>query len=77
MVTLCRLSKSLFSLQSSGSLVLQPLVVLQQRHESLGLLSHVETLVLVVLNKLEILQSLYCKYVLLALLGNLHIQTYI
>ena len=70
-LTLGGLSKSLLCLESPCSLVLESLVVLEQGHQGLGLLSHVETLVLVVLNKLEILESLYCKYILLALLCNL------
>ena len=71
LLTLCGLGESLLGLQSPRPLVLQPLVILEEGHQGLGLLPHVEALVLVVLHKLEILQSLNCKYVLLALLGNL------
>ena len=70
-LTLRGLGKSLLGLQSPRSLILQPLVILEERHQGLGLLPHVEALVLVILGELEILQSLNCKYVLLALLGNL------
>ena len=73
LLTLCGLGESLLGLQSPRSLVLQPLVVLEEGHQGLGLLPHVEALVLVLLHKLEILQGLNCKYVLLALLGDLKI----
>ena len=73
LLTLCGLGESLLGLQSPRSLVLQPLVVLEKGHQGLGLLSHVKALVLVLLHKLEILQGLNCKYVLLALLGDLKI----
>ena len=65
------LGESLLGLQSSRPLVLEPLVVLEEGDQGLGLLPHVEALVLVLLHKLEILQGLNCKYVLLALLGDL------
>ena len=71
LLTLRGLGKSLLGLQSSRPLVLEPLVVLEEGHQGLGLLPHVEALVLVLLHKLEIFQGLNCKYVLLALLGNL------
>ena len=74
-LTLCGLSKSLLGLESSCSFILESLVILEQGHQGLGLLPHVETLVLVVLDKLEILEGLYCKYILLALLCNLKQQS--
>ena len=73
LLTLRGLGESLLGLQSPRPLVLQPLVILEEGHQGLGLLPHVEALVLIVLHKLEIFQSLNCKYVLLALLGNLKI----
>ena len=71
MVSLGGLSKSFLSLQSSRPFIFQPLVILQQGDHGLGFLSHVESLVFVVLNKLEILQSLNGENVFFALLGNL------
>ena len=73
LLTLCGLGESLLGLQSPRSLVLQPLVVLEEGHQGLGFLPHVEALVFVLLHKLEILQGLNCKYVLLALLRDLKI----
>ena len=73
LLTLCGLGESLLGLQSPRSLVLQPLVVLEEGHQGLGLLPDVEALVFVLLHKLEILQGLNCKYVLLALLRDLKI----
>ena len=70
-LTLSGLSKSFLRLQCSRPFVLQPLVILQQGDHGLGFLSHVESLVFVVLNKLEILQSLNGENVFFALLGNL------
>ena len=71
MVSLGGLSKSFLSLQSSRPFIFQPLVILQQGHHCLGLLPDVQSLVLIVLHELEILQSLYCENILLALLSDL------
>ena len=44
---------------------------LEKRHHGLGFFPHIQPLVLVLFHKLEVLQGLDCKYVLLALLGHL------
>ena len=65
------LGKPFLGLERSDSLVLEPLVVLEQGHEGLGLLPDVDALVLVVVKVLEILQRLDGEDVFFALLSDL------
>ena len=65
------LGEALLRFESLGPLVLEPFVVLEEGHELFGFLAHIESLVLVVLHILKVLESLNGEDILLTLLCHL------
>ena len=71
----CGLCEPFLSLERPDPLILKSLVVLEQGHQRLGLFADVDALVFVVVQVLEVLQSLDGEDVFFALLGNLWKQS--